>query len=1090
MASDGASSLSGPDRTTKTGSTMSSFTALSFPPPTPGPPDPLPWEPPPQPSVPVPSTFPSGSSLVLSAFPSSLLMTGDGGASGAGAAKVIFKLKTEAGPAEPPPTQNYILSQTALNWMASSASRGDPESGPPQLVAASNVTNILPAKAVGVSQERSPGLPPQALPSVAQLTPLTPPEKAWPATHGTPGEGGPLAARPKSSLGDLAHTSKGVYENFRRWQRYKALARRHVAQSPDAEALSCFLIPVLRSLARLKPTMTLEEGLPRAVQEWERTSNFDRMIFYEMAEKFMEFEAEEEMQIQNAQLLNGSQCLPPAAAPLHPDPPVPLVPPAPPAPDVGQQSVYIPKKAAAKTRAPRRRQRKSQKAQVPEAPKEIPAEAVKEYTSIMEGLLGSHPALRELDGKREEEEQQQEEGMYPDPGLVSYIEELCCEEVFMTKVEAIIHPQFLADLLSPDLQRDPLALTEELQQEEELTLVQLVQKRLVALEEEEAEAPAPTSCAGAQSDSSASDEDEAGSGRLRPSPGPRVLEGSVCPRKAASLGKRARLGHGGQKQALKSSRGIRRDGSILTPTGSGDLKQEVTAPQGFGAPSGTEYRGCGNVANQTAPPQDGYLEGAGPCGHSSVVDRLSEGLPIGWQEDPQLEGTGVPCLDIGLTEPGPLQSPGLEQQALGLQTEQMGTRGVLSQEKECLARGGDSAGAIWGDDGGPPMLMLQSYDQDPSPGAAGDGDGAPLSPGLWLGSEMNVVGLELPFQIEEVIENLEDGDSGAEPQGGCEALRSGSNISLCLGESLSLGDTGICALPYGGTETTATSEKRRCRSLRGPPRASSPELPKENSSEITRDPSDLWAEGFSPLLESGIDAPTLGSSKETLLAACEGNNPFLRAPDASSFPKVSRESGSRGNSLSPLLETPSRVDGGGDRGLRLTEVSERPCPSNLNSYVSQGQGKEDTNLYKPKDLAPLPGPSKSKSHQGRGRAPPVRETRDASVLRQMSAMATCHSADRASKKEQEDEELSNFAYLLASKLSLSPTGIPLSPCPVAKSGKRALVGGPAPTRKKPHQGPGPEEKPLAPGVDSLSQPRKRRQESFVAGKRKKRRRSQ
>ena len=37
---------------------------------------------------------------------------------------------------------------------------------------------------------------------------------------------------------------------------------------------------MLRSLARLKPTMTLEEGLPRAVQEWERTSNFDRMIFY------------------------------------------------------------------------------------------------------------------------------------------------------------------------------------------------------------------------------------------------------------------------------------------------------------------------------------------------------------------------------------------------------------------------------------------------------------------------------------------------------------------------------------------------------------------------------------------------------------------------------------------------------------------------------------------------------------------------------------------------------------------------------------------------------------------------------------------
>lgn len=43
--------------------------------------------------------------------------------------------------------------------------------------------------------------------------------------------------------------------------------------------------PVLRSLARLKPTMTLEEGVWRAVQEWQRRSNFDRVIYYEMAGK-------------------------------------------------------------------------------------------------------------------------------------------------------------------------------------------------------------------------------------------------------------------------------------------------------------------------------------------------------------------------------------------------------------------------------------------------------------------------------------------------------------------------------------------------------------------------------------------------------------------------------------------------------------------------------------------------------------------------------------------------------------------------------------------------------------------------------------
>lgn len=43
--------------------------------------------------------------------------------------------------------------------------------------------------------------------------------------------------------------------------------------------------PVLRSLARRKPTMNVEEGLWRGLQEWQCTSNYDRMIFFEMAEK-------------------------------------------------------------------------------------------------------------------------------------------------------------------------------------------------------------------------------------------------------------------------------------------------------------------------------------------------------------------------------------------------------------------------------------------------------------------------------------------------------------------------------------------------------------------------------------------------------------------------------------------------------------------------------------------------------------------------------------------------------------------------------------------------------------------------------------
>ncbi|XP_007938691.1 NUT family member 1 [Orycteropus afer afer] len=1128
MASDGASPLSRPDMTTKPGADTPPFTALPFLPPTAGPLDQPPWEPPPQPSM--PSAFSPGSPLVLSAFPSPLLMTGDGGpgpsgaGAGARASKVIVQVKTEEGPAETLQTQNFILTQTALNWIASGTPRGGPEDPPPQFAAASTMKTILPAKATGVSQEGPPGLPPQALLPTAQLAPIFPSEKVWPEPHRAPSEGGSATAQSKPSLGDLSYTSKGVYENFRRWQRYKALARRHLSQTPDAEALSCFLIPVLRSLARLRPAMTLEEGLPRAVQEWERTSNFDRMIFYEMAEKFMEFEAEEEMQIQNAQMLNGSQCLLPAT-PLKLDPPVP------PAPEVCQQPVYIPKKAPSKTRAPRRRQRKSQKLQVPQAPKEIPPEAVKEYANIMDGLLGSTSAARESDGKQEEEEEQQqlEGGMYPDPGLLSYINELCSQEVFVSKVEAVIHPQFLADLLSPEQHRDPLALIEELEQEEGLTVAQLVQKRLMALEEEDAEVLA--SCSGAQLDSSpsVSEEDEDGGGRLRPSPGLQTAKGTVCPTKAASPGKQAREGHGRQEQAIDGPRKIHRDENTVSSLRSWDLQLELAAPQATQGPLGIERRGSGKVTNQLSH-QDGHVGDAMFLGHSLVADRTSEASPVCWQENSQLEGAS--CLDVGLSDPAPLQGQGLENQVLGLQTgQEMGALGALPQGKEPLVLPQEgSAGTMWGDDIGP--LMVQSYNQDPSPGTAGDRDEAPLSPGLWLSSEMDAVGLELPLQIKAVTENLQDGESVTEHQGGGEALGSGSTISLCLGETTPPGDVESSVLPCGGTDATAVSEKRNYYSLPGPLTTSSPALrSKENSEdnpETTLDPGDLWPEGCSQLVESRTDAPTLESSNETLLSACQSNTLILGTQDASSFPEANKDAEIRDNSISPLLATTehsSLPDVADDHGLQL-EVSKGNCPPDFNSYEPPGESREDTHLSKPKELAPLPGTPKSPSpHQGLKSTSPRWGTRDALVLKELSPVHETHSsADGANKEkeeEEEDEELSNFAYLLASKLSLSPRGLPLSPHPASglpsigqgvkralhslsaevggidtpylanKSEKRALVGGSAPAKKKPHRaGQGASgENPLA-LVVCPTQPHKRRRDSFVTGRRKKRRRSQ
>ena len=43
--------------------------------------------------------------------------------------------------------------------------------------------------------------------------------------------------------------------------------------------------PVLRTLARLKPTMMLEEGMWQTMQEWQHMSTVERMAFYEMAAK-------------------------------------------------------------------------------------------------------------------------------------------------------------------------------------------------------------------------------------------------------------------------------------------------------------------------------------------------------------------------------------------------------------------------------------------------------------------------------------------------------------------------------------------------------------------------------------------------------------------------------------------------------------------------------------------------------------------------------------------------------------------------------------------------------------------------------------
>nr|XP_045369258.1 NUT family member 2G-like [Camelus bactrianus] len=186
----------------------------------------------------------------------------------------------------------------------------------------------------------------------------------------------------------------------------------------------------------------------------------------------MEFEAKEEMEIQQVQWMKWVQGLP---SPIPPKP----EPWGPPAPKVGPQpgshlptgaerKACVPRKAGPRAQLAHRQPHRSQWPRETKAPKESPPEAVKEHEDILEELLGPvHSATGEPEAACPED------GTYPDLGLLSYMDQLCSQEDFVTKVEAVIHPQFLTDLLSPEPQLDLLALAEELEQEEGLALEEL-----------------------------------------------------------------------------------------------------------------------------------------------------------------------------------------------------------------------------------------------------------------------------------------------------------------------------------------------------------------------------------------------------------------------------------------------------------------------------------------------------------------------------------------------------------------------------------------------------------------------------------------
>ncbi|XP_057395238.1 NUT family member 2G-like [Balaenoptera acutorostrata] len=496
-ASEGACPVLGTDVTMNPGASLSTFTAVPFPPPIPGAQHRPPW----QQHLPRPITpaFPPGSSLLLPAFPRTPLVANGGhGPSAHGACNLTVEVRSQGRTVEAPQTQTSVVTQAPLNWSAPGALSRSAACPAPEFIATPVMGTVVTASAVGVRQAGkggwTPGFPPQALPPAAQLAPIIRPVNSGPWPHGASREGR-LATNQSSASQDGSSNPQREYSNFRRWQRIKPLARRHFHLSPDAEAFSCFLIPVLRSVARLNPNMPLEEGLWRAVQEWRCRSNPDRVIYYERAEKFMEFAAEEEMHIQNLQCMQCAQDLPPPAPPKL-DPRGPPAPPSPSFPSSCSASACAPRMSGPRAQPSHPKPHRSQRNPEPKAPKVIPPETVREYVDRMEALAGHvHSATGKSPaecGKDGNELNQEEDDTYLDPCLLSCIDELRSREDSVTKVEAVIHPRFPAELFSPDPQLDVLALAEELKQEEGLTPEELVQKRVLALKEEEGGPAAPS----------------------------------------------------------------------------------------------------------------------------------------------------------------------------------------------------------------------------------------------------------------------------------------------------------------------------------------------------------------------------------------------------------------------------------------------------------------------------------------------------------------------------------------------------------------------------------------------------------------------
>lgn len=221
---------------------MPTFATLPVLPPAPQPAPQLFWEPPaPLTTVGISPRNP----LVLSTLPGMSLVAEDGStALGTAVPLNIVQVGTPGRPVQPVHNANIVLTQVPLNCNvpgAQGGGTGHPASFFMSTPAANTVINTPIASAVQ-SQDGTWVLGPHPLTTqpVVQLVSVRSPVNSAPPPKGAYGQSGP--ANVQSNSPEYLSKPDSVYGNFRRWQLLKTLVQRHLSQTPDVAAFSCFLM--------------------------------------------------------------------------------------------------------------------------------------------------------------------------------------------------------------------------------------------------------------------------------------------------------------------------------------------------------------------------------------------------------------------------------------------------------------------------------------------------------------------------------------------------------------------------------------------------------------------------------------------------------------------------------------------------------------------------------------------------------------------------------------------------------------------------------------------------------------------------------